>query len=83
LTLISSYSTSAGIIFYIIPGVFKFKVRIFSDMNTLRGRTYNDYDGVMYELGYPNQELKVSLLSKLYQNISPKSLLKSSLIIPA
>jgi hypothetical protein len=32
--------------------------------------TINDFDGIMYELGYPNQEVKVSFLSYLYRQIS-------------
>ncbi len=32
--------------------------------------TINDYDGIMYELGYPNQEVKASFLSYLYRQLS-------------
>jgi len=32
--------------------------------------TINDYDENMYQLGYPNQEVKVSFLSYLYQHVS-------------
>jgi len=32
--------------------------------------TIKDYDEIMYELGYPNQEVKVSFLSYLYQQLS-------------
>ncbi len=29
-----------------------------------------DFDGIMYELGYPNQEVKISFLSYLYRHLS-------------
>ncbi len=32
--------------------------------------TINEFDEIMYELGYPNQEVKVSFLSYLYQHFS-------------
>jgi len=32
--------------------------------------TINGFDGIMYELGYPNQEVKVSFLNFVYQQLS-------------
>ncbi len=35
--------------------------------------TIHDFDGMLYRLGYPNQEVKVSFLSYLYQSLVPIS----------